>query len=336
MSPFKPAELAHRRRAAARCYDAIRDRPRRRGRAVPRAGGQRAQGREEVAPRGARPHRAALPGLRRHRARGVVRRLQPAVLPDLPDRRQAAGRPPDVPPAEVTRRPAGVIEPGPGRAPSGRARAATGRVGKPGQVRRPRAVSTTPSEARCGVRHCTSRSRGRRTRRAGSPTSPTSATLDASVSRWNIDSPANSPPIATPYRPPTSRRRARPRPSAPSPSSCRRRYAAAIGLVDPAARRGRGSAQPSTTSRERGVHPDLEAPHGPAQRPGDRAARPAAAPRGRTGQNQHGGSPGAPDGIGNSPRRYAASRVPGSRSAPMATRSSSRVEPRQESGNDPR
>ena len=43
----------------------------------------------------------------------------------------------------------------------------------------------------------------------------------------------------------------------------------------------------------------------------------------RTGQNQHIGSPGSPTGIGKSPCRYAASRVPGSRSAPIATRSSS-------------
>ena len=46
--------------------------------------------------------------------RGVVRRLVAAVLPDLPDRRQAARRPPDVPAAEVTaasgsRRPPGRL-----------------------------------------------------------------------------------------------------------------------------------------------------------------------------------------------------------------------------------
>ena len=39
----------------------------------------------------------AMPGVRRHHPRGVVRRLRAAVRPDLPDRRQAAGRPPDVP-----------------------------------------------------------------------------------------------------------------------------------------------------------------------------------------------------------------------------------------------
>ena len=45
--------------------------------------------------------RPAVPGLRGRGARGLVRRLGAAVLRDLPDRRQAAGRPPAVPPAEV-------------------------------------------------------------------------------------------------------------------------------------------------------------------------------------------------------------------------------------------
>ncbi|MBO0832493.1 MAG: PAS domain S-box protein, partial [Actinobacteria bacterium] len=39
--------------------------------------------------------------MRRHRARGVVRRFGSAVLPDLPDRRQAARRPQAVPAAQV-------------------------------------------------------------------------------------------------------------------------------------------------------------------------------------------------------------------------------------------
>ena len=42
-----------------------------------------------------------VPGLRRHGARGVVRRLRAPVLPDLPDRRQAARRPAAVPIAQV-------------------------------------------------------------------------------------------------------------------------------------------------------------------------------------------------------------------------------------------
>ena len=54
------------------------------------------KGEKRSGPEGARPHRPALPGLRRHRARGQLRRHLAAVLPDLPDRRQAAGRPADV------------------------------------------------------------------------------------------------------------------------------------------------------------------------------------------------------------------------------------------------
>ncbi len=46
---------------------------------------------------------AAVPGLRRHGARGELRRLQPPVLPDLPDRGAGAGRPADEQAAEVTR-----------------------------------------------------------------------------------------------------------------------------------------------------------------------------------------------------------------------------------------
>ena len=96
MSPFKPASSVADDELQT-LYDAIRRRPRRRRRALPGAGRGRPQGREEEPPRGARPHRPALPGLRRHRARGVLRRLVAAVLPHLPDRRQAAGRPADCP-----------------------------------------------------------------------------------------------------------------------------------------------------------------------------------------------------------------------------------------------
>ena len=56
----------------------------------------------------------AVPRVRRHRARGVVRRLGAAVLPDLPDRRQAAGRPADVAAAQVA---AAAVA---GRRPDGR------------------------------------------------------------------------------------------------------------------------------------------------------------------------------------------------------------------------
>ena len=73
--------------------------------AVARADGLaagRAEEGEEDRDAGARAHRAALPGVRRHRAGGLLRRLLAAVLPDLPDRRQAARRPPAVPPAQVS------------------------------------------------------------------------------------------------------------------------------------------------------------------------------------------------------------------------------------------
>ena len=100
MSPFKPANSLDDAELET-LYAAIRDVL---GDAVARSRGlarQRAQGREEVQPRRARPHRREVPGLRRRGARGVVRRLEPAVLRDLPDRRQAARRPPDEQAAEV-------------------------------------------------------------------------------------------------------------------------------------------------------------------------------------------------------------------------------------------
>ena len=65
-------------------------------------GGRRAQGREEVEHARARAHRIAVPGVRRHRARGELRRLVAPVLSDLPDRWEAPRRPPPVEVAEVT------------------------------------------------------------------------------------------------------------------------------------------------------------------------------------------------------------------------------------------
>ena len=44
---------------------------------------------------------SALPGVRRHDPRGFVRGLRAAVLPHLPDGRQAARRPPPFPPPQV-------------------------------------------------------------------------------------------------------------------------------------------------------------------------------------------------------------------------------------------
>src|SRR5262249_38440219 len=50
---------------------------------------------------GARTHRAAVPGVRRHRARSLVRGQVFSVLSDMPDRRQGAGRPAHVTAAQV-------------------------------------------------------------------------------------------------------------------------------------------------------------------------------------------------------------------------------------------
>ena len=68
---------------------------------IGRPAGRHAEGREAVWTAGARPHRFAVPGMRRHRARSVVRRQVVSVLPDLPDRWQGAGRPADVAPTQV-------------------------------------------------------------------------------------------------------------------------------------------------------------------------------------------------------------------------------------------
>ena len=57
-------------------------------------------------------------------------------------------------------------------------------------------ISTAPSDLRCGVAHCTSRSDAPLA--LSTATSATIATFEASFARWNIDSPAKNPPIATP------------------------------------------------------------------------------------------------------------------------------------------
>ena len=69
--------------------------------AVRRPAGRDAEGGEALRAAGARPHRTAVPGVRRHRARGVVRRQVVPVLPDVPDGRQDPGRPADVATAQV-------------------------------------------------------------------------------------------------------------------------------------------------------------------------------------------------------------------------------------------
>ena len=69
-----------RRRRAADPVRRDPQRARRRREALRGAGRQRAQGREEEPHGGARPHRPEVPRVRRHRARGQLRRLEPAVL----------------------------------------------------------------------------------------------------------------------------------------------------------------------------------------------------------------------------------------------------------------
>ena len=100
------------------------------------------------------------------------------------------------------------------------------------------------------------RAAGSRRPAAGRP-GATSATFDASTARLNIDSPAKNPPIAMPYRPPTSS------PSSlhvstlcTQPSSCMRSYAATIGsVIHPPFRRGSPHARsPPRTSCRHGPH----------------------------------------------------------------------------------
>ena len=69
----------------------------------------------------------------------------------------------------------------------------------------------------------------------------------ASRRRLNIDSPAKSPPIATPYRPPASSPSRHASTECAQPSSCSREYAAAMSGSIQAPWRD-GSAQPATTS----------------------------------------------------------------------------------------
>ena len=150
-------------------------------------------------------------------------------------------------------------------------------------------------------------------------TRPTSATLEASVWRWNIDSPANRPPIATPYSPPAScPRRPTPPRCAPSPAraACGR---PADVAVDP--RPGPAAVGARRDDRiEGGVDPDLEA-----------AARLAAAtgspgalrlqrtiPRG-SGDHQAIGPP--PGRHRKKPGPVGSQQRPGSRSAPTPTTS---------------
>ena len=101
MSPFKPASSLSDEELTT-LYDAIRTEL---TGAIQRAEGLAAKDLKSEKKSGMRVHGRkgeAVPGLRGHDRGGLVRRLVPAVLPDLPDRWQEAGRPADVPPAEMS------------------------------------------------------------------------------------------------------------------------------------------------------------------------------------------------------------------------------------------
>ena len=111
---------------------------------VGRSGGSQPQGGEAVRARGAQPHRLAVPGVRRADPGGLVRRFEPAVLSRMPDRGQAARRPPHVQAAPLSpvrsrRYPQGRVRAG--RLPAHRGagavdgQAASRRSGRGGPVR---------------------------------------------------------------------------------------------------------------------------------------------------------------------------------------------------------
>jgi formamidopyrimidine-DNA glycosylase len=98
MSPFKPASSLSDEELTT-LYDAIRNEL---TGAIQRAEGLAAKDLKSEKKSGMRVHGRVVSGLRGHHRGGLVRRLVAAVLPDLPDRRKEAGRPEDVPPAEMS------------------------------------------------------------------------------------------------------------------------------------------------------------------------------------------------------------------------------------------
>ncbi len=106
-----------------------------------------------------------------------------------------------------------------------------GRPAGAGPGARVRAAGGTPAWAprrRRGSRggRCATGRRGAGARRRPPPAGRRArarATFEASVSRWNIDSPANSPPTATPYSPPTSSSSRQHSTECAQPSRCSRR-----------------------------------------------------------------------------------------------------------------
>ena len=117
--------------------------------------------------------------------------------------------------------------------------------------------------------------------------------------RWNIDSPANNPPMRSPYSPPTSSPSRHTSTLCAQPSSCSRVYASTNdSSIQPCGRRG--SAHAAHHRLERGVDPDLEArdrasaatgsrgSRRAGSRPADRATTTRARPRRASGTSRAG------------------------------------------------
>ena len=172
--------------------------------------------------------------------------------------------------------------------------------GQQPQVLRRAPPRSTPSDARCGVCHWVSTSRSSPS--SSSSTSPTSAAFEASVSWWNIDSPANRPPIGDAVQP------AHEAPVAPGlhrvhPAQLVEAEVRRTDLVVDPARRPRRVRAGVDHLRAGGVDPDLEAAHGPGAATGDPAGRAGRSTPRRTGLNHAIGARGPPTGIGNNPCR---------------------------------
>ena len=150
----------------------------------------------------------------------------------------------------------------------------------PGERRRPRLpgararysrrdTCTTPRDARCGVCHCTSSSRGSAGAVAEQLDQPHQGDLRGvglAVEHRLAGEQAADRRRRTARRP--AARRTRPPPSAPSRGGAARRYAARIaGSIQPAGRRGVGAGVDDLGDGR--VDPDLEPAHRPPQRPRD-------------------------------------------------------------------
>lgn len=152
-------------------------------------------------------------------------------------------------------------------------------------------------------------------------TSLTSATFEASVAKWNMDSPAKNPPIRTPYKPPINS------PESfhvsiewAQPSRCSSRYASTTSRDIHEPLRGNRAQCSMTSSNCSLILQRIRI----ALRRNERDTISESSSMIARGLGDH--QPMAlsrPTGMGNKPRRYPAMIVSGSRSAPTAIRSSS-------------